>query len=239
MSRRLVLVNVVLVVCALGAGGYILLALTEPEPKPLAVRSRFTATPAPAERPATAPTAPPGGAAAYSVVASRNLFSPTRTEVAAATAALRPAAMLPKPNLHGVVLVQGGSIAYLEDPATRRVAAYRLGDSIAGGTVQSINADHVVLSRPDGPVDVRLHDPSKPRPAPPAVPAPPGQFQQPGVPIPPQAPGVPQPPQAGMPQAPFIQQPNPPVPFIPGRRALPPSLLRRVVPSAPSDAPSQ
>src|SRR3989442_3076069 len=176
MSRRLLLLNGLLLMCALGAAGYIVLALTEPEAKPIAVRPRPAAAPASADRPATAPASPAGSAVAYSVVANRNLFSPTRTEASAATAAMRPVVMLPKPNLHGVVLVQGAPIAYLEDPTTKRVAAYRLGDAIAGGTVQSISADHVVLARPEGPVDVRLHDPSKPRPTTPTPIAPPGQF---------------------------------------------------------------
>src|SRR2546425_9292640 len=82
----------------------------------------------------------------------------------------------------GVVLRDTNPIAYLEDPLTKRVAGYRIGDTIAGGRVEAITADHVLISRPDGIMDVRLRDPSKPRPAPPAQPAVPGQPPVPGVP---------------------------------------------------------
>jgi len=44
------------------------------------------------------------------------------------------------------------------DPLTKRIAGYRIGDPIAGGTVQTISADAVLISRPDGIVDVRLRD---------------------------------------------------------------------------------
>src|SRR3989442_2607004 len=139
--------------CGFGAAGSIVFALTEPAAKPIAVRPRPAALPAIAERPATAPASPAGSAVVYSVVASRNLFSPTRTEASAATAAMRPVVMLPKPNLHGVVLVQGAPSAYLEDPTTKRVAAYRLADAIAGGTVPSISTRHPLLAPPEVPAD--------------------------------------------------------------------------------------
>jgi hypothetical protein len=132
-----------------------------------------------------------------------------------------PIATLPKPNLFGVVVREGASIAYLEDPVTKRVAGYRQGDSIAGGTVQTISGDRVVLARPEGNVDVRLHDPSKPRPPAPAPTSPPGTTPprtMPGVPpgATPPAPGV----------------PTTAEPPAPGRRPLPPNLLRRLPPSA-------
>jgi hypothetical protein len=130
---------------------------------------------------------------------------------------------LPKPNLYGVVLRDENSIAYLEDPTTRRVAGYRVGDSVAGGTVQRISADRVVLARPDGPLDVRLHDPSKPKPAAPAE-------TQPG-----------RPPLAGARPVPRLGATPEAGPVPPGRR-LPPSLLRRLPPQAggaPANVPGQ
>jgi hypothetical protein len=119
------------------------------------------------------------------------------------------------------------------------VAGYRLGDSVAGGTVTQIGADHVVLNRPDGEVNVRLRDPSKPRPVAPSTGA-----QQPGVPagaaptpqISPGAPGAPAP--AVVPQQPG-QAANAPLPPTTPRRPLPPNLLRRLPPPAASDAPAQ
>ena len=118
------------------------------------------------------------------MIALRNLFSPTRSETAGPGIAGVAQAPIVKPNLHGVVLREGSPIAYLEDPLTKRIAGYRIGDPIAGGTVQTISADAVVISRPDGMVDVRLRDPSKPRPAPPqpGQPTVPGQPPLPGQP---------------------------------------------------------
>ena len=67
------------------------------------------------------------------------------------------------------------SRAYLEEPPAKRVFGYALGDTIAGGRLDSIRSDRVVIARPDGPVEVLLHDPSKPKPAAPAAPGPAGQ----------------------------------------------------------------
>jgi hypothetical protein len=173
MSRRLLVVNLLLLAVAIAASAYAVHELWAPAG---ARAGRVVPAVASHSRPvaATEPTTPDGS---YGVVAGRNLFSPTRTEVAAA--AVRPsAAPVAKPNLYGVVLRDEGSIAYLENPVTKRVARYRVGDSVAGGTVQSIAADHVVLARGDETVEVRLNDPSKPRVAvaTPAGAAPPGSL---------------------------------------------------------------
>src|SRR5215831_6263388 len=261
MPRRLLAINVVLAaVCVLCVA--------------LIVKHLVSARPSAQTRarpPAAAPAGPsPTGdgklpAQAYNVITARNLFSPTRSETTGpSTAGSAPQALIAKPNLHGVVLREGSPIAYLEDPLTKRIAGYRVGDPIAGGTVQTISADAVVISRPDGMVDVRLRDPSKPRPAGPPQAAPgqpqvPGQQPIPGqlpaggqlpnqglVPVPGPVPGQPPqraftPPVPGQPMpTPGVQQPVPggpatPIPF--GRPA--PSLGRRVppVPQDPSGQP--
>jgi hypothetical protein len=71
------------------------------------------------------------------------------------------------------------SRAYLEEPPARRVFGYAVGDTIAGGRLDSIGPDRVVITRPEGPVEVLLHDPSKPRPVAPAAASPPGQRTPP------------------------------------------------------------
>ena len=197
-------------------------------------------------------------ASAYNVVAARNLFSPTRTE--APSGSVVTGAPLVKPNLFGVVVRESGSIAYLEDPTTKRVAGYRVGDRILGGTVQAIRADVVTIDVPGagGALDVRLHDPGKPRATPAAVTGTPQPTALPGV-IPPAAPP---PAQVAQPTQPPVVQPGqvppivvpgqppaavipgqPPVvtttpPQLPGRRPLPPNLLRRLPPGM-ADAPQQ
>ena len=174
MGKRLPLITVLLVGVSLAFAGLIIRELTSvpraPAPRPQPAAS--VAAPTPAAAPAA-----PAPAVSYAVVASRNLFSPTRTEAPPApppTAAPPVVPVLPKPNLFGVVLIEGTPVAYLEDPVSKRVARYRVGDSVAGGTVKAIESDTVMLLRPEGQVTVRLHDPTRPRAAAPATPQAPG-----------------------------------------------------------------
>src|SRR5215470_2187803 len=150
MPRRLLAINIVLAAASLLCVALIVKQLLDVRP-----------TAAPRQRqPVAAPAEPPPtgdsrlSPQAYSVIASRNLFSPTRTEASGPAVAGNAPALVAKPSLHGVVLRDGSPIAYLEDPLTKRIAGYRIGDPIAGGTVQTISADAVVISRPDGMVDV-------------------------------------------------------------------------------------
>ena len=238
MSRRLILLNAALAGVALISVGYVVREVRTP-----AATVAPRQTPPAAETPppvAAEPEAPTGG---YTVVASRNLFSPTRTEAPVTQTAAGPP--VPKPNLFGIILRDGAPVAYLEDPTTKRVAGYRLGDAVAGGTVKQIGSDHVVLNRPEGDVNVRLHDPSKPRPpAPPPV-AQPGTVVpgapglQPGAPPTAATPGVPLPPGVRQPVPGTTVTPTPQGPQVLPRRPLPPNLLRRLPPQSPSDAPAQ
>ena len=182
---QLVLLNVLLVGVALASLVYVArqvgpkLQAVTPRPAPV---STLTVS-----APVVPWPAPPPGAGNHGVIVSRNLFSPTRMETApqVRTPGLPPAQ---RPNLYGVVLGGGAPVAYLEDPATRRVAGYRTGDILAGGTIRLITADHVLIARPEGVLEVRLDDPAKPgltapgpalapgqgRPLPEAVPQPGG-----------------------------------------------------------------
>ena len=109
--------------------------------------------------------------AAYDVIVAKYLFNPSRTE-GRPEQATRPAVPLPpKPTLLGVVVDGSVSRAYLEDPSTKRVSGYHVGDSVAGGKLEKITNDRVQISRPDGLMEIILRDPSKPAPAPP-TPAP-------------------------------------------------------------------
>jgi hypothetical protein len=248
MSRKLLLINALLVLIAVGSVMFIARQFMAPMPMPVPSRGRPAATGTASVRGPESGRLPAG---AYGVVASKNLFSPTRTEAPVNPNAAAAASMGIKPNLYGVVLREGAPIAYIEDPATRRVSGYRIGDSVGGGTVQAINADSVTINRPDGKLDVRLRDPNKPRPAAgpatAAIPGAPGAQPAgtlPGLPgvippavAPPVTPIIPGqiPGQPGV--APQAINPNAP-PIVPGRRPLPPNLLRRL-PQAPPDAPQQ
>ena len=222
MPRRLSLLNVVLVGASLVFALLIARELTT-APRPVASRAqRAPAAPAPA-----APAALPPPAGGYTIIATRNLFSPTRSE-APPPPTVSAAVTLPKPNLYGVVLRDGAPIAYLEDPVTKRVTGYRIGDTVAGGTVTTISDDSVMLARPEGQIAVRLHDPTRPRPPAPGAPAP-----TPGGPTPPT--GVaPQ----GVPVAPRAQTVQPAPGGLPFGRPLPGGVFRRSPSSQATDAPT-
>jgi hypothetical protein len=117
--------------------------------------------------PATAPAPPP--LTAYTVVAERNLFSPTRTETApepprTAAGTVAPAPPAPKPRLYGIVLLpEGRGRAYLEDVQRRRVFGYSVGDVVGDARLEQIKSDRVVLRRGGETFEVMLYDPSKPR----------------------------------------------------------------------------
>ncbi len=245
MPKKLLIINAILIAIAGGSVMFIVRQLMVPMGMPLPTRGRPAPPAAGATRPVDVPRAP---ASAYAVVASKNLFSPSRTEASVSATAAATAAV--KPNLYGVVLREGSPIAYMEDPTTKRVSGYRIGDAVAGGTLQAITADSVVILRPEGKMDVRLRDPGKPRPAAgPATaavrPTVPGALPAgmpatlPGV-IPPTmvtpATPVPVPGQPGV-----ALPPNQPLtpPVIPGRRPLPPNLLRRLPQVPPTDAPQR
>jgi len=178
VSRRFLALNVLLgllgALCAAGLIRELLTPLPLPPPStPRAAVSAAVAVPAPT------PAASAGG---YGVVASRNLFSPSRSEAPAGPVV----AAGPKPLLHGVVMDGPKSRAYLEDPTIKRTFGYAVDDAVSGGRVQSISQDRVVIARPDGLVEVLLQDPAKPTPAIPAAAAamttPPAATPAPGVP---------------------------------------------------------
>jgi len=204
MSKRLLLLNLVLVsgavVFSVQLVQTFLPAPRLPSP-PRAPTSQVTAPPATEERARV-----PVPLATYDVVASKNLFNPSRSEVG--TASVAPVA---KPLLYGIVLKDGAPAAFLEDPVTKKVTSYKVGDSLAGGQLERIEADRVVIRRGEGTFEVLLRDPQKPK-AVAAAPSPAGSAQ-------PQLSGTP----AG--RAP---QPTPTAPPQP-----PPTLFRRPQMPAP------
>ena len=161
MSAPLRMVNIALALvgCLLAAALTRELGTAHPLPLPPVPR----ATRAVATAPPPSAGAPPS-TAGYGVIATKNLFSASRSEAAAGPVA----AAGPKPVLHGVVLDGPKSRAYLEDPLVKRTFGYAVGDTLGGGRVESIAADRVMIGRGDGSVEVLLRDPSKPRPTPPA-----------------------------------------------------------------------
>lgn len=161
MPRRLIVLNVILSLASLTFTVGIVRALLvkRPVPPPATVRTVTPAPPPPEAAPA--PKNPEG----FAIIAAENLFNPARSEKA------RVAVV--KPILHGIVIEGTKSRAFLEDPTMKRVGAYSVGDAVSGGTLQKIADDRVVISRPEGLVEVLLQDPSKPKPVPIAAAGPP------------------------------------------------------------------
>ena len=192
MSKRLLAVNLLLAAVAVFSAVKLGQALSAPRPiPPPSALPVFQAPVAPRSEPAPARPSLP----AYGVVASRNLFNPNRTEAVATAAPLPPAA---RPVLHGVVINGETRLAYLQDPITKHVFSYKTGDTVAGGQLERIEQDRVVIRRPEGPLEVRLKDPDKPK----SLPSPPAPGVQPPRPAPPVGPGV----------RPGILRPRPPIP---------------------------
>ena len=214
MSKRLLLLNLILV--TVGVVFSVQLVRTfrpAPPPPPPRVTSAAQLTPPPTTEDRARGVTP---LAAYDAVAGKNLFNPSRSE--AGTASVASAA---KPVLYGIVLKDGAPSAFLEDPVTKKVVGYKVGDAVAGGELERIEADRVVIRRGDDTFEVLLKDPQKPRAVVTAQPTAPGLQQ-------PQPPG-----------APAVQPPQP-TPTAP--RALPPTIFRRpqglAVPPV-TDAPSR
>ncbi len=240
MSPRFVLVNAVM----LGVAGLFAFEVYRAVSRPRAV------PPAPVSRAAQPATSEASGATrtegvrqdqrpAYSVIATKNLFSPSRSETQASTgpAGAPPAA---RPLLHGVVLNDGKSRAYLEDPASKKVFGYAVGDQVGGGRLEVIRDDRVVIVRPEGPIEVMLRDPAKPRPAPappsPGAPRPGAGASGPQIVRPTPAPGV-----SGAPLLPgpsAISPRSEAQPTAPRTlQSPPPDFLRRRAPAVPGSAP--
>ncbi len=194
LSKRLLVVNVILAGLAAFFAVSLVRDLSHSRPLPPPPVPRRAQAPALAEE--VTESAAEEKLAAYNVIVAKHLFNPSRSEggTAAAAAAAPPP---PKPMLLGVVVDGPQSRAYLEDPGTKRVFSYQMGDTVAGGRLDQITKDRVVIVRPDGAMEVMLWDPSKPKPAPPG-PTPgatpqvgPGGQQTPPVPgaapVPPRA----------------------------------------------------
>ena len=201
MSRRLLLLNLVLVTAAVVFSVHIVRIFVAspklPASPPLTAR--------PAERAPTEASARSTPAlATFDLVARRNLFNPSRSETA--TAAASPVA---KPLLYGIVLKDGAPAAFLEDPVTKRVLGYKVGDQVPGGQLERIEADRVVIRRGEEKIEVLLRDPTKAKAvtvaqpgAPASQPSPPGGIPQVQAPPMPPVPQQPSPTLFRRPQAP-------------------------------------
>jgi len=100
----------------------------------------------------------------YDVIATRTLFHPKRAEPTRSEAIAPILPPAPTLALHGVVINGDTSLAYLQDLATKQIFGYKAGDKLAGGQVERIEPDRVVIMRADGPIEVLLRRPKEPQP---------------------------------------------------------------------------
>jgi len=225
MSHRLLVINVVLgLLCVAFATG-IVRSLFVKRHLPAAAATRTTVAPGLAV--ISAPGA--AGPETYAAITTQNLFNPSRSETATVAAV-----SVVKPILHGIVIEGRKSRAFLEDPSVKRVAGYSVGDPVAGGTLQKIADDRVVISRPEGLVEVLLQDPAKPRPTPTASPGAPVVAGAPGQPAPGQQGSPPAAVQLGPVQGAPAQAVLPPASVAPGQAAVTPAydqVLGQVMPA--------
>jgi Type II secretion system protein C len=156
VSKPLLVLNVFLI----GVSAGLLVAVS----RALVASDRLPPIPPP--RPMEVAQSPPNGrgargrvSAGYDVIAARNLFHPSRSEPTRSGGVAQDAPPSAKPLLYGVVLSDdpGLGLAYLQDPATKRIAGYRIGDDLAGGRVELIERDRVLIRRADELVEVFLN----------------------------------------------------------------------------------
>jgi hypothetical protein len=102
--------------------------------------------------------------AVYEVIATRTLFHPNRSEPTRSEAIAPTLPPAPTLALYGVVISGDTYLAYIQDLATKQVLGYRTGAKLAGGQVERIEPDRVVIMRADGPIEVMLHRPKEPLP---------------------------------------------------------------------------
>jgi hypothetical protein len=227
MSRRIIALNVLIALVVVSLGALLVREISSRRQVPP------VSTRAPAGAPGGTPAAPPARGepiTAYAVVPAKNLFSPERSEAPPPPPPTPVAAPVgPKPILHGVIVDDTRSRAWLEDPATKRTFGYEVGDTVGGGRLEKITADRVVITRPEGELVVLLRDPAKPRPAP--VPAP-GAPQRPAGPVG-RFPPRPVPGQAAVPETPGVGAQQPAPQTLP----VPPQLLRRPAVATPPGTP--
>lgn len=163
LSRPLLVLDIFLIVVSAALIFSISCALLGPDSlSPIQTRRALDAPSPPNDR-GRAGRGPVG----YDVIATRNLFDPGRSEATRSAGVTPDAALQPKPLLYGVILSddRGLGLAYFQDPATRRIAGYRIGDAVAGGRIESIERDRVLIRRGAELVEVsinRSHTPSPP-----------------------------------------------------------------------------
>ena len=95
----------------------------------------------------------------YETIAARSLFNSDRAESASAESAGRAPLTIPTLALYGVAISDDARVAFVQDLATKQISSYKTGDPLAGGRVERIEPDRIVIIRAEGPIEVLLRRP--------------------------------------------------------------------------------
>jgi type II secretory pathway component PulC len=97
----------------------------------------------------------------YDVIATKSLFDPNRAQPTSSEAMAPIPSPAPTLALYGVAISDDTRVAFVQDLVTKQIFGYRTGDKLAGGQVERIEPDRVVIMRPDGPIEVLLRRPKE------------------------------------------------------------------------------
>jgi hypothetical protein len=100
----------------------------------------------------------------YDLIATRSLFSPNRADSASSEATGRVELTTPALALYGVAISDETRVAFVQDLATKQISSYKIGDQLAGGRLERIEPDRVVVMRANGPIEVPLRRPKESEP---------------------------------------------------------------------------
>jgi len=160
LSRPLLALNLVLAGLSVFFSIRIGNALFAPAPRSTSPVARTVAAAGPRDHGAARNSASSG---AYDVIATKSLFDPNRSQSTSSEVMaprLRPAPTL---ALHGVAISDDTRVAFVQDLVTKQLSGYKTGDKLAGGQVERIEPDRVVIMRADGPIEVLLRRPKEPQ----------------------------------------------------------------------------
>lgn len=93
----------------------------------------------------------------------RSLFSPSRSDSVSSEATGRAPLTTPTLALYGVAISDDTRVAFVQDLATKQISSYKAGDQLAGGRLERVEPDRVVIMRADGPIEILLHRPKEPQ----------------------------------------------------------------------------
>lgn len=97
----------------------------------------------------------------YDLIASNNLFHPSRSSVEDSPQIATPVSESEIPQLFGTIIMGDRKLAILEDKAAKKSSLYEVNDSVSGFLVAQIGLDRVILQRGGESIDVNLRTDKK------------------------------------------------------------------------------